>query len=207
MGFRLSVLALPGDWSLERLIELRVCGPKRLDDVARDDLFYPAEQPSIVKVGGHTCVFWFGFYERFVTGKEDAGLEERLLGAIGGERAYYFCLVSTINLYALLVWQDGRRTRRLVGWSDELNFDDGAPLSEEARERERFAVEKGEGPPRYRDRATGELYSHDQVGESFVFAASAAVFGVSLFHDAGVDPLPAKLPRHETWDAYRARVH
>ena len=85
-------------------IELGVCGPKRLEDVAQDELFYPAEEPSVVKVGGYTCVFWFGFYERFVTGKEDLSLEARLLGAVGNERAYYFCLVSTINLYALIAW-------------------------------------------------------------------------------------------------------
>jgi len=205
MGFRLSVLALPGEWSIERLVRLRVCGPRRLGDVDLDDAFYPADQPSVVNVRGYTCVFWFGFYERFVQGKEDPALEERLLEAIGPERAYYFALVSTVNLYAAMAWQGGRCTRRLMGWSDELNFDDGAPLPEESVERQRFRVEVVDGLPRFTDNASGDVYTHDQVGESFVLAAAAAVFGAPLDHGDGLAALPPVLPSYETWAEHSAR--
>ncbi|MGC4093285.1 MAG: hypothetical protein QM756_36420 [Polyangiaceae bacterium] len=122
MGIKLSILALSGDWPVERLTRLRICGSKRLPDVAQDDVLYPADDPCVVPVRGYTCVFWFGLFERLVTGKEDPAFEDRLLEAIGSGPAYYFGLVSTVNLYALTAWQGGQCTRRLMGWSEEIDF-------------------------------------------------------------------------------------
>jgi hypothetical protein len=198
---------MPGDWSNDKLIRLRVCGSNKLGDIDVDDAFYPAEEPSVVKVRDHICVFWFGFYERFVTQKEDPSFEERLMAAIGPGTAYYFGLVSNVNLYALIAWQGGQRTRRLVGWSEEVNFDEGAPLPHEAVARERFRVEPVGGLPRFHDETSGEVHSHDAIGETFVMAASAAVFGAPLDSQAALAALPARLPRYETWDAHCARIY
>jgi hypothetical protein len=115
-------------------------------------------------------------------------------------------LVSTVNLYCLYAWQGGRRTRLLMGWSDELNFDDGEPLPEEISERTRFQVETVNGLPQFKDKASGETFTHDQVGENFVLAATAAVFGAPLDREKGRASLPAGLPVYETWDDHCARV-
>ena len=206
MGFRLSVLALPGKWSIDQLVRLQVCGTEQLGEIEVDEALYPSERPSVIEVGGYTCVFWFGFYERFVTGKEDPELEQRLLESIANNSAYYFGLVSTVNLYALIAWQNGKRIRRLMGWSEELNSDDGPPLPQELSERARFRVELVDGLPRFHDKKTREVLTHDEVGESFVLAATAAVFGGPLDRSEVLDELPEKFPEYETWEEHRARI-
>jgi hypothetical protein len=83
-----------------------------------------------------------------------------------------FGLVSKINSYTLVAWEGGRRIRRLSGWSDEVCADEGPPLAEEQAERAQFRPLSLDGVPHFEDKKSGERYSHDQVGENFVFAAS-----------------------------------
>lgn len=205
MGRRLSILALPGEWSIERLVALRVCGTERVGEVAYDEALYPAIRPCVVNVPGYTCIFWSGLSERLVTREEDEALEERVVDAIGDDTAYYFFLLSTINLYSLNAWRSGQCLRRLLGWSGALQFDEGPALPDEQAEREQFRVEVVDGLPRFHDN-DGEAYTHDQVGENFVMAAAAAVFGVHLGDSEAMEALLPKLPQYETWDEYNARV-
>ncbi|MGC4093284.1 MAG: hypothetical protein QM756_36415 [Polyangiaceae bacterium] len=81
-------------------------------------------------------------------------------------------------------------------------------MPDEATARERYRVEQVGDQLRFHDKSSGDVLTHDQVGETFVLAASAAVFGSPLFQSP--DPLaklPPKFPCYETWDAHNARIY
>jgi hypothetical protein len=209
MGHK-SILVLPGRVDTKRLFAMHLIGSRRLDDVHFEDALYQADQPCVLEWRDQTFVFWSGLYEPLIQEKGDRGLEDRIIQAAGAARAYHFASVSGgVNLYGIVAWEGGRRIRRLVGWCEKVEADEGPPLAEELIERDRYRTLTLDGQTFFQPKEGGERLTHDQVGENFVFAAAVHAFGGRLdCQNEVTSPLwDMMVPRYETWEAHCARLY
>lgn len=180
---------------LEELLAAFVGGPLRpAAPLALDDAIGPAPPLGAIRLAGRAALF-SGSVRPLIAGSTPA-LEGRLMRAARGRAVLALHLDSTCNGYGWASWVGGERVRTRLGLHPDVLRDDGPPLRTEREVLRRF---EPQGGGRYRG-ADGEVWTHDQLGEEFVFALLEAALG--LRPDDGLPDV--EVARFEV-DAARAR--
>lgn len=177
MSWKLNLLVVDDATDTVRQVLEKILGG-RLEGVERTT-FLNALSPA-PPIGGclwaeRTFLFLGRPLRRLVTGDEPL-LEQRIREACAGSAFLVLHLDGTDTSYAWASWDGhGRRVRACAGSCDGVVLEEGAPLIGEQHVLARYRREGG----RFVD-AHGEVWTHDALGEEFVFALleSAAGFGI-----------------------------
>jgi hypothetical protein len=197
MGWKTSGVLLRGD-HLDRVPELfealGMPGLSPCGEVAAEAAF-SSEKPCAGTWNSNTVLF--GIHPKTVSAVLERGKRERLgvlNAAISGSESFFFALQSANNFYAWRLSRSGESLRFRAGSAGGFFCEEGSPLPAERRLLEKYKFEKQAVPNGVKDlsrwrrfwkayrsllsrepkgpwlvEASGTRWSHDQLGEAFLF--------------------------------------